>query len=271
MMKKALSFAAAVLMLIGVVISPVNAYAYTYVGNINPTPVSITLSADPSGTYNEDKEFKNDSRAFTVNSPSANQKYTVGEEISLSLTPQMYFNTVLPGGFSSNAADNIVMSILKGNTVEKIFRVNYYGDDLGKTFTGTFTPTEEGTYKVNIYYRGSTYSGQNFGNYYIKVVNAPKKANTIVVKTSAKKVKFKKVKKKDVTVKAITVKKAKGAVTYTKVSGKKNITIDQKTGKLLVKKGTKKGTYKIKVRITAEGTAKYKSKTINKTVKIKVK
>jgi hypothetical protein len=52
--------------------------------------------------------------------------------------------------------------------------------------------------------------------------------------------------------------KAKGAMTYTKVSGNKAITIDKKTGKVTIKKGLKKGTYKVKVKMNAAGNANYK-------------
>ena len=64
------------------------------------------------------------------------------------------------------------------------------------------------------------------------------------------------------------VTKAKGKVTYTKISGSKKLTINQKTGVITVKKGTKKGTYKIKVKVTAKGNSSYKAK--SKTVNIKI-
>ena len=96
-------------------------------------------------------------------------------------------------------------------------------------------------------------------------------ANTMKVKKATKTVKKAKVKKKAVKVKAITVKKAKGTVIYTKTKGSEKLTVNAKTGKITVKKGTKKGTYKVKVKVTALGNDNYKAKSKTVTVKIKVK
>lgn len=159
----------AVLLLSGIIIKPAYTCAYEYTGGTKPAPESITISADPSGAWNENKTFSNDSDNFKVNSPLAGKTYTVGEKISLSVTSLRYFYTVLPGGIKSSVANNIVMTILKEDSVKKTFRVNYYNDEIGKTFTDSFTPIEEGTYKINIFYRGSSYSGSNYGNYTIQV------------------------------------------------------------------------------------------------------
>ena len=56
-----------------------------------------------------------------------------------------------------------------------------------------------------------------------------------------------------------------------KVSGKARFTVNKKTGKIKIKKGTKKGTYKVKVRVTAAGTDTYQPGSKTATVKIKVK
>ena len=105
-----------------------------------------------------------------------------------------------------------------------------------------------------------------------EVEPAAKKANKMKVTVKTKTVKAKKLKKGKVTVKAITVKNNNGAVTYAKAKkSSKCLTINKKTGKITVKKGTKKGTYKINVKITAKGDKNYNSKTVTKTIKIKVK
>ena len=81
-------------------------------------------------------------------------------------------------------------------------------------------------------------------------------------------------KKKDQTIplkKVAKVKKAKGKVTYSKKSGNKKIKIDEKTGKVTLKKGLKKGTYTVKVKVQDHGTKKYKAKASTVTFKIKVK
>ena len=68
----------------------------------------------------------------------------------------------------------------------------------------------------------------------------------------------------------ITVKNKKGTLSYKKTGGSKKLSINSRTGKIRIKKGTKKGTYKIKVKVTAAGDAVYASKTITKTVTVKV-
>ena len=95
-----------------------------------------------------------------------------------------------------------------------------------------------------------------------------KAANPMTVKASAKTVKYTAVKKKAQTISAISVKKAVGAVSYKKTSGKSFLTVNAKTGKITVKKGTKKGTYTVKVKVTAKGNKNYNAG--NKTVAVKI-
>ena len=68
----------------------------------------------------------------------------------------------------------------------------------------------------------------------------------------------------------ITVTKAKGKVTYHKISGSKKITVS-KNGTVTLKKGLKKGTYRIGIKVTAEGNDIYKKKTKTVCVTITVK
>ena len=101
----------------------------------------------------------------------------------------------------------------------------------------------------------------------------PKKIKqSIIVKTKKVKVKQKKLKKKKQIVKAITVKNAQGKVNYIKIKkgSSSKLSINKKSGKILIKKGTKKGTYKIKVKVVAAGNSKYESTYKVVTVKIKV-
>ena len=102
----------------------------------------------------------------------------------------------------------------------------------------------------------------------IKIV---KRANTMTVKAktvtakAAKTTSFAKAK-------AFTIKKAKGTVTFKKAKGDKKITVNKKTGRIIVKKGLKKGkTYSVKVKVTAAGNTAYKAATKTVTVKVKVK
>ena len=103
-----------------------------------------------------------------------------------------------------------------------------------------------------------------------------KAGNTLKVKAKTAKVKFSKLKKKSQKLAVSKVikltNKGQGAITYTKASGNKKITINKKTGKVTIKKGLKKGTYKVKVRVKAAGTANYKAspaKTVTFTIKVK--
>ena len=100
-----------------------------------------------------------------------------------------------------------------------------------------------------------------------------KKANTLTAKPAAKALSAKasktvKISKK----KAFTIKGAKGAVTFAKKSGSKNITVNKKTGVVTVKKGLKANkTYMVKVTVKAAGNKFYKSRQKTVTLKVKVK
>jgi len=106
-----------------------------------------------------------------------------------------------------------------------------------------------------------------------------KAANPMKVKAKTVKVSAKKVKRKTQTIKAkkaYTVKKAKGKVTYklesvSKAKFKKYFKVNEKTGKITVKKKLKKGTYKLKVRVMAAGNANYQESVRTVTVKVRVK
>ena len=135
------------------------------------------------------------------------------------------------------------------------------------------------TYTNNIKVGTATVTIAGTGNYtgtIVKTFQITKAAQKMTVKAASKSVKLSKVRKKKQTVtKALTVKDSIGKVTYAKVSkgSAKVLSIDKKSGKITVKKGTKKGTYKlkVKVKVTAAGNGNYKSASKTVTVKIKVK
>ncbi len=81
--------------------------------------------------------------------------------------------------------------------------------------------------------------------------------NPIVVKASTKYVKYATVKSKSVTVAPITVTKAlnPNEVSYSSGSLPSCLKLNEKTGKITVKKGTKKGTYEATVMVMASGDA----------------
>ena len=105
------------------------------------------------------------------------------------------------------------------------------------------------------------------------IAKLPKKAQTLTVTAKKPSLKASKLKKKKQTIaksKAFNIKGAKGALTFKKTGGSKNLTIS-KAGKITVKKKTKKGTYKLTVQVTAAGDKEYKSAIKIITIKVKVK
>ena len=158
--------------------------------------------------------------------------------------------------------------------------VNYTGkaqtQDPVVTLDGA-TLTKGTEYKVS--YKNNTNAGTatvvvtGTGDNHMGTATATFKINKIAQKMTAtakaKTVKVAKVGKAKQTVAPITVKNAQGAVTYKKAGGAKQLTVNAKTGKITVKKGTKKGTYKCTVKVTAKGNTNYNA--LTKTVKVTIK
>ena len=69
----------------------------------------------------------------------------------------------------------------------------------------------------------------------------------------------------------MVISKAKGTVTYSKVSGNKKITINSETGKIKIAKGLKKGLYSVTVKVSAKGNTCYKagSRTVDIDIQVK--
>lgn len=111
--------------------------------------------------------------------------------------------------------------------------------------------------------------------YYGEAVVLVDVAEPMSVKTQTKTVKYSKVRNKAQTVAALTVSNGIGSISYkgsgTDAKSKKALSINSKSGKITVKKGTKKGSYRIKVKITDKGNNWYDGKTVTKTVTVKVK
>lgn len=127
--------------------------------------------------------------------------------------------------------------------------------------------TNAGTATVAITFTGDYYEGTLTEEFTIQ-----KASQKLKVSTATKTVKYSKVKKKAQTTSKVSVSGAKASYTYKKSSGSSsNLSINSKTGKITVKKGTKKGTYKIKVKVTAKSSGNYNSATKTATVKVKVK
>lgn len=127
------------------------------------------------------------------------------------------------------------------------------------------TSINPGHYTIDIKYIGKYQGGYSI-DYTIR-----KAKNPIIVKPITKTVKYSAVKKKAAAVAPLSISKAQGTLSYKKVSGSSKLTVNAKTGKVTVKKGTKKGTYKVKIKVTVSGTSKYgsASKAVIATVKVK--
>ena len=99
-------------------------------------------------------------------------------------------------------------------------------------------------------------------------------AQKVSIKTTKKTVKQKTLKKKAVKVAPLTVKGAKGIVTYRVTGGnaksKKALKLNNKNGRVTVKKKTKKGKYIIKVKVSAAASANGQYNTFTKTVAVTV-
>ena len=139
----------------------------------------------------------------------------------------------------------------------------------GTDYTVTYAKNKNvGTATVTIKGTGK------YGGTLTKTFKIKKHANTLKVTAKTATIKYSKVKSKKQTLtidKVATIKKAKGTVTYKKVSGSSKVTINSKTGNVTVAKGTKKGTYKIKLKVSAKGTSNYKAGSKTVTFKIVVK
>lgn len=131
------------------------------------------------------------------------------------------------------------------------------------------------SYKDNKKVGTATLTVTGKGNYTgsaSKAFQIAKAANPMKVKGVKRAVKAAKVKQKvQVVARPIKfTKNARGEVTYKRVSARssKSLTVNKKTGRVTVKKGTKKGTYKVKIQVAAKGTANYKkaAKTLTCTV-----
>ena len=111
--------------------------------------------------------------------------------------------------------------------------------------------------------------------FYRGTFNFSMQPNPLSVSGKTAKVKYSKLKKKKQTLKASQVINGvgtgRGPMTYTKVSGHKNISINKKTGKVTIKKkGLKKGTYNVVVTVFAAGNGGYDAST-EQTVTFKIK
>lgn len=92
------------------------------------------------------------------------------------------------------------------------------------------------------------------------------------VSGASKTVKFSQLKKKPVYTSAVKVIGAEGTKTFIKTGGSKKLSINKRTGKILVKKGTKRGTYTISIKVKATETEEYMAGvSVVKKIKVRVR
>ena len=111
----------------------------------------------------------------------------------------------------------------------------------------------------------------NYNGTYQYFFNIVKKTNPMTAKIKTYSFSKKTLKYKKVLIGKIIHKNEKGTLTFTKISGSKKLTLNKKTGKIYLAKGTKKGTYKIKVKTRASGNNYYKAKNHYSNLKVIVK
>ena len=135
--------------------------------------------------------------------------------------------------------------------------------------SGIVTPVKAGKAKVTIT-AASTSNWEKATR--VVAVTVTKGTQPMVAKAVARSASAKALKSKAVAVaRPMNVTKAQGKLSYAKASGAKCLSVNKKTGKVTVKKGTKKGIYKIKIKVTAAGTKNYKKGSKTVTCKVTVK
>ena len=124
-----------------------------------------------------------------------------------------------------------------------------------------------GTYTVKVTLKGN-YSGSGKASF--KIVKASQSITVTKAKTPT--VKYSKTKATTLSRdKLFTVKNAKGTVKYSKASGSSYLSVNSKTGAVMIAKKAPKGTYTLKVKISAAGNSGYNAASQTVSVKIIIK
>lgn len=217
---------------------------------------SETQATEPTQPSSETTaaESTNPSEATQATEPSESTQAT--EETSVQTTITLTASKTLYVGASAAAKATVTNAV--GKTVF--------------TSSNTSVATVSSTGKVTARKAGSvTITAKNNGKTASVRIKVVKRANTMTVKGRTITAKAKQ-KTTFTASQVLTVKNAKGTVVYKKLSGNSKISVDSKTGKLIVKKGLTKGkTYTVKVKVTAKGNTEYNAKSKTVTVKIRVK
>lgn len=99
-----------------------------------------------------------------------------------------------------------------------------------------------------------------------------KKANTLTIAISQQPITIsaEEIKNDYLLENAFVVLDAKGTVSYSKIDGDENITVDSVSGAIQIKKTIKSGIYPVKIKIFASGNESYKAASDNVTISIKI-
>ena len=209
----------------------------------SPSVAKITIKASETSAY------KGTSTTVSITVRKGTQSFTgVSTSYTKAIGSKAFsLNAKAPGKITYKSSNSSVVSVSQ---------------------TGKVTVKKVGTAKI-------TLTAAETSNYNkttkVITVKVTKKVPSIKVKMTSKSVKKATVKKKAQSFSLKASVNSKGKLSYQKVSGSKQLTINKTTGKITVKKGTAKGTYKavVKVKAAAKGQYGASSKTVTITVKVK--
>ena len=254
--------------------------SYTYSGSAKKPSVTVKINGTTlkKGT-DYTVSYKNNT---SIGKASVIIKGIGNYEGTITKTFKINPKKVTISSVKSNSAKKITITWKKSSESITKYQIRYRIKGTSTWKTTTVSSSKSSTTLENLT-AGKTYEVQirsyktvSGTNYYSAWSDSKsvtvKKAQTLTIKKSTKTVKYSKAKKAKQTVSAITkVSGAKGTITYSKSSGSKYLSVNSKTGKITVKKGTPKGTYTIKVKVKAAATSTYAAATKTVTLTIKVK
>ena len=238
-------------------------FTLSYANNTNAGTATITVTGKGAYEGSTSATFQIDRAANPLRAKAA--------KASLSVTYKPKAATVTAGNVTVGGAQGGVTYANASTdvTAKKFAVVKATGKVTVPKATGA------GTYTVKIKATAAGNSNYEPGSktvsYKLTVAKAAQPMRLKAVKRTAK---VSKLKKGAVTVAAPLkfAKKAQGKVTYAKAKGSaKCLTVNKKTGKVTIKRGTKRGTYKVKIKVTAKGTRNYKAGSKTITCKVVVK
>ena len=189
------------------------------------------------------------SETVTITVSKGTQKFTgVKSSYTKELGSKAFsLNAKAPGTITYKSSNSSVVSVSK---------------------TGKITIKKAGTAKITLTAAATSKYNKATKTITIKVT---KKVPSIKVKTTSKAIKKTDVNKKAQSFSLNASVNSNGKISYEKVSGSKQLSINKTTGKITVKKGTSTGTYKADIKLTAAAKGEYgtSAKTITITVNVK--